>query len=260
MISKKCFLRLMTVAALGVTSSIAATIDLGINGDAQVGPDFISFGNYPDGTIFTPTPGYGVFLISQPPLGIFLTEGVAAGETGKIQSLSAVATPPGVVLTPNTNSDNPFMTFDTGGSNLKLFLTELVPGATSGPFSLTDSQNGAIASFNIDGFLFNTTTSSRQDITGTFSATFNGTSVADLLAADQSGQLIQSPFSGTFSLQTTPEPPELILVSVGMLGVGLLLRSRSRRKANNLDKLGSSEVGHQHIGPHGPANVKGLLV
>jgi hypothetical protein len=230
MILKAFVVRAVALAALGVSSSLAASIDLGINGDAQVGPDFINFGNYPDGTVFTPTPGYGVFVISQPPLGEFLTAGVTAGESGKIQSISAAATPPGVVLTPNTSSALPFMTFDAGGSNLKLFLTELVPGDTAGPFSLVDSQNGAIASFNIDGFIFNTTTNSLEDITGTFSATFNGTTVADLLAADQAGQLIQTPFSGTFSLQTAPEPPALFLLGAGLLGAGLLPRFRFRRK------------------------------
>jgi PEP-CTERM motif len=223
------FVRCMAVAALGVTSSIAATIDLGINGDAQVGPDFINFGNYPNGTIFTPTPGYGVFIISQPPLGAFLTAGVTAGESGKIQSISAAATPPGVVLTPNTSSDFPFMTFDTGGSNLKLFLTELVPGETVGPFSLVNSQNGAIASFNIDGFIFNTTTNGHEDVTGTFSATFNGTTVAELLAADQAGQLIQTPFSGTFSLQTIPEPSTLLLFGGAMLCAGAISRFKIRK-------------------------------
>jgi hypothetical protein len=227
---RNVLVRFVTITAVGVMSSTAATIDLGINGDAVVGPNFINFGNYPNGTIYAPAPGYGVFVVSQPPLGLFLTGGVAAGESGSIQSLNATVTPPGLTLAPNPAVDAAFMTFDTGGSNLKLFLSELVPGDTAGPFSLDDSPNGAIATFNIDGFVFDTTKNSREDFTGTFSATFNGTTVAQLLAADQAGNLIQTPFSGTFSLQTAPEPPALFLLGAGLLGSGLLPRFRFRRK------------------------------
>lgn len=223
------FVSIITVATLGVTSSFASTIDLGISGDAQVGPNFINFGNYPAGTIYTPAPGYGAFVVSQPPLGLFLTGGVMAGESGTIQSLNATMTPPGTTLSPNPNVDLPFMAFDTGGSNLKLFLTELVPGDTTGPFSLSDSQNGAIASFNIDGFVFNTITKSSEDISGTFSATFNGETVAQLLAAEQGGTLIQTPFSGTLSLQAVPEPSALLLFGAGLLSVSFIRRLKNRR-------------------------------
>jgi hypothetical protein len=223
------FVSIVTVAVLGVTSSFASTIDLGINGDAQVGPNFINFGNYPTGTMYTPAPGYGVFVVSQPPLGTFLLGGVMAGESGTIQSLSATVTPPGVTLTPNPNVDLPFIAFDTGGSNLKLFLTELVPGDTTGPFSLIDSPNGAIASFNIDGFVFNTIGNSREDISGTFAATFNGISAAQLVAAEQGGTLIRTPFSGTFSIQAVPEPSALLLFGAGLLSVGSAWRFKSRK-------------------------------
>ena len=225
------FVSIVTVAALGVTSSFANTIDLGINGDAQVGPNFINFGNFPTGTIYEPAPGYGVIVISQPPLGIFLTAGVTAGESGTIQSLNATVTPPGVTLSPSPGVDSPFLTFDAGGSNLKLFLTELVPGATSGPFSLSDSPNGAIASFNIDGFIFDSTNNSRDNITGTFAATFSSTTVAQLISADQSGTLIQTPFSGTFSLQAVPEPSTLLLFSAGLLSAIVISRFARTRSA-----------------------------
>jgi len=203
----------------------ASSIDLGIAGDAVVGGSFLNFGNYPTGTVYTPAPGYGTMIVSQPPLGVFLAEGVTAGESGKIQSLNAVSTPPGAMLTPDPAVDLPFLTFDGGGSNLKLFLTELLPGNTAGPFSLNDTASGAVASFNIDGFVFNTIDSSREDITGTFSATFNGMTSAQLIAAGN-GPGVQTPFSGTLSLTEVPEPGSLSLWGSGLIGIALIIRRK----------------------------------
>lgn len=42
----------------------ASTIVLGINGDAQVGSNYIDFGQYPNGPPHTPAPGYGSFEVS----------------------------------------------------------------------------------------------------------------------------------------------------------------------------------------------------
>jgi hypothetical protein len=228
---------LLVTTLVGVFSAVptfASSIDLGINGDAEVGPTFINFGNFPLGTVYSPTPGYGIMQVSQPPLGLFLAQGVTAGEFGKIQSLDATKTVPGATLTPNPLSDPAFISFDVGGSNLEVFLTELLPGSTAGPFSLTDSTNGAIASFNMDGFVYNTTDQSRVDITGTFAATFNGMTVADLLSEEASGTDIKTPFTGTFSLNmvppavVTPEPASLLLFGAGLLGVGLVSRGKKR--------------------------------
>jgi hypothetical protein len=226
----KSFLRIIAVGAVAGIPGFAANIDLGINGDAQVGPTFINFGNYPSGTVYTPAPGYGIIVISQPPLGIFLSEGVTAGESGKIQSLNALVTPPGVTLTPNPTTDAAFMTFDTGGANLKLFLTELLPGTTAGPFSLTDTASGAIASFNMEGFVYNITDHASEEITGTFSATFDGTTVAQLVAAGN-GPGVQTPFSGTFSGTAVPEDPSFALCSAGLLGFALFSRRKLRKQS-----------------------------
>jgi hypothetical protein len=224
-------LRSAAVGTLATIACFALPIDLGINGDAQVGPTFINFGNYPLGTIYTPAPGYGNIVVSQPTQGIFATEGVVAGETGMIQSLNAVVTMPGSTLTPDPATAAPFLKFNGGGSNLQVFLTQLLPGSTTGPFSLFDSTNGAVASFNIDGFTYDTTTHSRQDLTGTFSATFNGTSVATLLTEEATGTNIATPFTGTFSatpINAVPEPGSLLLLGSGLLCFGLLSRRKAR--------------------------------
>jgi len=232
----KRLLRSFALGAFATISSFALPIALGINGDAQVGADFINFGNYPTGTIYTPTPGYGTFIVSQPPVNVFLTGGVTAGEAGMIQSLNAATTTPGTILTPDPTTALPFLMFDSGGSNLKVFLTQVVPGSTTGPFSLVDTANGAVASFNIDGFVYNATNKSQEDITGTFAATFNGTSVAQLEAQAAGGTSIMTPFTGTFSVASitpnvpvpVPEPASLSLMGGALLGIGMMSRRKMR--------------------------------
>ena len=207
----------LAVAALPCSAS---TIQLGINGDAQVGSNYVDFGQYPNGAPYTPAPGYGTFEVSLVNSGVFASAGVTTGEFGNIQSLNEGT---GAVTLPSA-----FMTFDTGGSNLQLWATNIPPGAV-GPFTLTDTADGAVASFNVDGYIWDTNTGSKVDtFTGTFSATFDGQTVADLFT----NLPIDTPFSATFTATvvpvSTPEPVTSLLLGVGLLGVGLVARRKSR--------------------------------
>lgn len=210
---------LATCFAIGASAS---TIELGINGDAEVSPSAISFGQYPNGAPYTPAPGYGTYEISEVNPGIFLSNGVTTGEFGNIESLSAAVTPVGVTFSPVPGSSLPFMTFDTGGSNLQLYLTELVPGTTAGPFTLTDTSDGAVAAFDVNGFVYNTLDTSEQAFTGTFSATFDGMTSQELLNAGTT----DTPFTATFSASFVPEPSSIALLVGGLFVLAGLARKR----------------------------------
>ncbi len=209
------------VVAFSEPQCRASTLQLGISGDAQIGSNFIDFGQYPNGAPYTPAPGYGTYEVSLVNAGIFSNAGVTTGEFGMIQSLNEGT---GTVTLPSA-----FMTFDAGGSNLSLYATS-VPAGTVGPYFLTNTAEGAVASFNVDGTIKDSNNPSLQEqFTGTFSITFDGVSVAQLF-----GDLpVNTPFSATFGASdattNTPEPASLLLIGAGLLGVGAMSRrGRSR--------------------------------
>jgi hypothetical protein len=201
------------IAGAAFTAAVPASIiQLGINGDAQMGSNYFDFGQYPNGAPYTPAPGYGTYEISLINSGDFSSAGVTTGEFGSIQSLNE---PPGAVTLPSA-----FMTFDTGGSNLQLWATNIPPG-TVGPFFLTDTDDGTVASFNVDGYVLDTNTDTEIDtFTGTFSATFDGQPVASLFTMLP----INTPFSATFTatpIPMMPEPSGAILLLASALAICL---------------------------------------
>jgi hypothetical protein len=218
------------LAAFAALPGSADTIQLGINGDAQVGSNYIDFGTYPNGAPYAAAPGYGTFEVSLVNSGVFSSAGVTTGEFGMIQSLSGAGPTMG---TGAVTLPGPFMTFGnpstggTGGSNLQLWATN-IPAGDVGPFTLTDTPDGAVASFDVDGYITNSGTKV-DTFTGTFSATFDGQTVASLFT----NLPIDTPFSATFTATTipttTPEPASMLLMGAGLLGVGLISRRKTRR-------------------------------
>ena len=176
--------------SLVASPTFANTIQLGTNGDLQVGSNYLDFGQYPNGAPYTPAPGSGTFEVSLINTGMFANYGVTTGEFGTIQSLNTV----GTVKLPA-----PFMTFDTGGSNLQLWATTIRAGNV-GPLVLTHTTDGAVASFNVEGYVFDTNVNQKVGLfTGTFSVTFDGTNVTNLI----SHLPINTPFSATFTITQT---------------------------------------------------------
>ncbi len=226
----KITLATLAVGACMAMPSFASTLVLGLNGSASVGLDYVNFGMYPNGAPYTPAPGGGTFQVSAPVTDIFSANGVVSGEMGTITSLAASIEGLGTPVVPPVD----FINFSTTGSNLHLYLTELIPGTftapgiPASPFTLTQTPtalgDSTTASFAVNGYILNSNDNSQTPYTGIFSATFAGYSIAQLT----SSLPVNTPFSGTFALTTVPEPASLLLVGAGLLGAGLIARRRAK--------------------------------
>lgn len=208
--------------SLGLAPVVASatTLELGINGDAQIGSNYLDFGQYPNGAPYTPAPGYGTFEVSLVNAGVFSSNGVTTGEFGNIQSLNEG---PGPVTLPSA-----FITFDTGGSNLQLWATD-IPAGNYGVYTLFDTPDGAVGSISVDGYVLDTNTGKTLgDFTMTASATFDGETVAELLAT---ALPINTPFSATFTFSAVPEPATWAMMLIGFGAAGVALRSTRRTRS-----------------------------
>ena len=199
---------LVALVVLGLATA-KAQAQLAIATYAQIGPNYIDFGQYATGAPYTPAPGYGTFDVTLVQAGgLFSLAGVTTGESGSIQSLNEVV---GV-------TDAPFITFAGGGSNLFLYATDLAPGLTSGPLTLVGLPFGTALSFEILGNVSSSTTGALGDFILRCSAEIAGISPAELLAGLAAGTPTNTPLSCSVTVaQTTEQATQTIINAVETL-------------------------------------------
>lgn len=224
-------MKLLLCSALAVCLSSACfgAVVLTIQGEAQLGSNFIDFGQSLTGGPFTPAPGYGAFQVTSVAGGsIFATGGVTMNELGMIQSLNEGT---GAISLPG-----PFMMFNAGGSSVPLTATN-IPAGSVGPFTLTQVSQGVLASFEVDGYIGSNPAQNPffEDIT----IGFAGQTVANLFTnLPQNGS-----FCGTVSTSspvascnpfpagpTVPEPSYTLPVGAGILAAFLVFRRKNARR------------------------------
>jgi hypothetical protein len=117
---------------------------LEIQGEVQLGSNYVDFGKWLTGGPFTPAPGYGEFEVTVvSPGSLFANGGVTSGEIGQIQSLNEGTGP---VTLPSA-----LITFGPNGPNLPLTLTNIAQGAF-GAFNVQDTSQGALVTAEGSGY------------------------------------------------------------------------------------------------------------
>lgn len=225
-------MKLLLCSALAACLSSASfgAVVLTIQGEAQVGSNYIDFGQSLTGGPFTPAPGYGAFQVTSVTAGsIFATGGVTMSELGMIQSLNE---PPGPVTLPGA-----FMTFNAGGSTVPLTATNIAAGAI-GPFTLTQVSQGVLASFEVDGYIGSNP--AQNPFFESITIGLAGQTTSSLF----SNLPINGPFCATVSTSspttacnpfpagpTTPEPSYALPVGAGLLAAFLVFRRKNAKRA-----------------------------
>lgn len=102
-------------------------------------------------------------------------------------------------------------------------------------FNFSNTQTGATVSFSINGTARRLSTGEMSGFTGVFTSNFIGTNYQALFAALNAGLTINTPYSATFIVQSSPVVPEVgtfALAFGGLLllaGVGIQARNRDSR-------------------------------
>jgi len=200
----------------------ASTVQLDITGGAQLGSNYLDFGNYPKDSSYTPAPGSGAFEVTGLKPGVFSLMGVKTGEFGAIQSLDEGTGP--------LSMSSPFMTFKTGGSDLQLWATS-IPAGSVGPYTLKQSGSAVVATFNVDGYVLDTSTGKDVD---TFDGFFTVTFAHQTLKTIFSDLPVDGIFCADFNITplngspAVPEPAAMLLTGLGVLGLVAARMRRSR--------------------------------
>ncbi len=223
------------VLALSAIPCGAYAIDLTINGDGLVGSTTIDFSSIAGPTSGFIPPGYKAFTVTSISTSMFSSDDVDIGDTAMIQDLNAQSTAA-------ASAGLPFLTFDSGGSDLELY---------TGNIAVWSAPPTPAGIAILVGYVFNTTT---KTIVGGFSGTYKTTSSSGDTSSDQpaSPPLITSspvgvPVSGIAAVAdpsfgadsrvtaaadaATPEPGSLVLIGAGLLVLAAAARRHLFRKS-----------------------------
>jgi hypothetical protein len=220
-------LKIAVLFAAASISMIAAPVfgDLDISGSVRIGADFADF---------TPLGGTtGDFNVEPTSTGTFNTLVIPVTEDdGDILDLNAAIAPVGV----NFSLMN-FLTF-AADPTITFELTYILPGAYApcapgstlcsvNLFNLIDTGGSTVANFNVRGNIYDDGqwVSTYQ---GSFSQSFAGQSIANILNTVATQGYIDSAFEGNFNANPIPEPGSMSLLAIG----GFLVSAASyvRRK------------------------------
>jgi hypothetical protein len=215
--------------------------------------------DYSGATVLSPAPGAtGVPVAANCPGVSCTVDGngdsalfsVTAG-TGSFTGLGGNITVADLnVITEPVGNTNPaddlshFITFSSNGWTITL--TDLEPGTGSAancaggnldctppgsPFNLTNENGNVEASLTFLGTFFDTADGLSGAVTGTYSTSFSGVSVQNILAALGSGEAVVGGAQGSLAITSTPEPGTASMMLLA--GAGLFLLSRIRRNKAN---------------------------
>lgn len=186
-------------------------------------------------------------------------------ETGNTESFIPLGSTTGSILDLNVTSQPVgqdfflpgFLTF-AGAPNVRFDLTYIEPGVfpsascglapapgqtctpapfpngTPNPFNLVNTSiDSSVASFNVRGRVVNTATGEGSVFSGTFSTQFADKSYQELLADVRAGMTIPTSYSASLRVSLAPvapvpEPGAIMLLTSGLLALGVLRRQRCR--------------------------------